>query len=263
MADLPVKDRLAAQLEDHGFCIVPNVLSAADLARARNALDRGIALTRQQLGSTHIPTLDPNPSSIRVNNLPAMDAVFRELLLRSDALTAVELTIGPHFLISNFTAHVAMPGSDSMKLHSDQALVVPEPWLRPWAMNIIWCLDDVHAGNGATCYLPGSHRFHTADEVPADALSQTVAFEASAGSFIAMDGRLWHTSGANRSGQDRRRMLFAYYSADFLRQQINWTLTLPADLQAALDRRSRALFGLSPLGNTRLALELTTLPGTS
>jgi hypothetical protein len=247
------------QLREEGFCIFPNALSKDELDRARAGLDKGIEITKLQLGSTHIRTLDPNDANIRVNNLPAVDPVFIELLTRDDALSAVHEVLGEHVLVSNFTANIALPGSGSMKLHSDQALVVPSPWPHPWAINIIWCLDDVHEANGATRYLPGSHRFQSLDEVPHDAMEQTLPFEAPAGSFIAMEGRLWHTSGCNRTEQERRRMMFAYYSSDFIRQQMNWTQSLPSDVVDGMNDATRALFGLGRAGNTRMGAALTRL----
>jgi hypothetical protein len=245
------------QLQEEGFCIFPEVLSKSELARVRAALDKGVEITRQQLGSTHIQGLDPNAANIRVHNLPAIDPAFTELLTRPDALGAAREILGENILVSNFTANIAMPGSGSMKLHSDQALVVPAPWPHAWAMNIIWCLDDVHEANGATRYLPQSQRFNSIDEVPADAMEKTLPFEAPAGSFIAMEGRLWHTSGANRTANERRRMMFAYYSSDFIRQQMNWSMTLPADVQSAMGDEARALLGLAPTGNTRLGAQIT------
>jgi ectoine hydroxylase-related dioxygenase (phytanoyl-CoA dioxygenase family) len=252
-------DSKREQLRDEGFCVFPSVLTPGELERARTALDRAIEIEKRVMGSTHIRSIDPNANSVRVNNLPAADPVFVELLTRSDAMTAVEAVLGPHFLVSNFTANIALPGSGSMNLHSDQALVVPGPWLHPWAINIIWCLDDVHETNGSTRYLAGSHRFTSLEEVPEDGIEKTVAFEAPAGSFIAMEGRLWHTSGRNVAREGRRRMMFAYYAADFLRQQMNWTRTLPQAVQDGMDDRTRALFGLSPGGNTRIGAALTKL----
>jgi fumagillin biosynthesis dioxygenase len=171
----------------------------------------------------------------------------------------VTAVLGPHFLVSNFTANIALPGSGSMRLHSDQALVVPPPWPYSWAANIIWCLDDVHEANGATRYLPGSHKFQSLDEVPIDALENTLPFEAPAGSFIVMEGRLWHTSGRNVTSDERRRMMFAYYSSDFIRQQMNWAITLPASVQRGMDKDTKQLFGLMPAGNTRIGAQLTAL----
>ena len=249
------------QLREQGFCVVPQALSQDELARARAGLDKGIEVTRRLMGTTHIAMLDPNDANIRVNNLPAIDPVFIELLTRADAMAAVEAVLGPNVLVSNFTANIALPGSGSMKLHADQALVIPPPWPHPWALNIIWCLDDVHEANGATRYLPGSHRFQSFDDVPSDAMERTLPFEAPAGSFIAMEGRLWHTSGRNVTSDERRRMMFAYYSTDFIRQQFNWAFTLPREVQNAMDAKTRHLFGLEAMGNTRIGAQMTTLDG--
>ncbi len=252
-------DEIRAQIAEHGFCVVPGVLSPQELARARAGLDRGVAFTRELLGTTHIATLDPNDANIRVNNLPAIDPVFVELLTWPAALEAVEAAIGEHFIISNFTANIALPGSGSMNLHSDQALVVPPPWLHPWAMNVIWCLDDIDETNGATRYLPGSHHFRCADELPGDAMDRTLPFAAPAGSFVAMEGRLWHTSGRNVSTDRQRRMMFAYYSADFIRPQVNWACCLPPEVQAGLDDVTKRLMGITPMANVRMGAGLTRL----
>jgi len=254
-----MQEQMRRQLQDEGFCVVRDVLSADELERARAGLDRAVEMTRRAMGSSHDLRLDPNENNIRAYNLPAADPVFVDLLRHPAALEAVEEVLGPHAIVSNFTANIALPGSGSMKLHSDQALVVPPPWHHPWALNIIWCLDDVHEANGATRYLPGSHRFRTFEEAPTDAMALTRPFEAPAGSFIAMEGRLWHTSGRNVTADERRRMLFAYYSSDFIRQQANWTVALPAEVQEGMDAETRALFGLGPAGNVRIGGTLTRL----
>jgi ectoine hydroxylase-related dioxygenase (phytanoyl-CoA dioxygenase family) len=123
-------------------------------------------------------------------------------------------------------------------------------------MNVIWCLDDVYAANGATRYLPGSHKIQSFDDVPKDAAERMRPFEAPAGSFIVMEGRLWHTSGANVTRSERRRMMFAYYSSDFVRQQMNWALILPSEVQAGMDAETRQLFGISELGNARIGSQI-------
>jgi len=156
-------------------------------------------------------------------------------------------------MISNFTANIALPGSESMVLHSDQSLVAPPPWQAPWSMNIIWCLDDLFAANGATRYLPGSHHFQQFADVPDNAPQQTVAFEAPAGSFVAMDGRMWHTSGANVTQDAERALLFAYYSVDYLRPQANWNVVLSTQTQASVCPELYQRLGLDAVANTRLA----------
>jgi fumagillin biosynthesis dioxygenase len=241
------------QLREEGFCIVPEVLNGETLAEGRAALDRAAE------NSSHDERLDPNDRNIRVYNLPAKDAVFVELLRHPIARAIVAEVLGPNFLVSNFTANIALPGSQSMRTHSDQALVIPAPWNEPWAINIIWCLDDVHAANGATLYAPGSHHYRSFEDVPADIDTRLRAFEAPAGSLIAMEGRLWHTSGANVTRDEQRRMMFAYYGMDFIRPQVNWEAVLPQRVKDGLDDDARRLLGLGGSANTRIGGALTRL----
>lgn len=75
----------------------------------------------------------------------------------------VKSVLGEGFLISNFTANIARPGSQSMALHSDQSLDFPDPWKDIWALNAIWCLTDVTKENGATLHIPGSNKVRPTD----------------------------------------------------------------------------------------------------
>lgn len=254
-----LSEQQRSRLAEDGVCVFPNVLSAVELDRLNAALARGIEMRVRRTGTAHDHRIDPNASNLRVYDLPAVDPVFIELLRREDALGAVREVIGPNILVSNLTANVALPGSGSMKLHSDQALVVPAPWLHPWTVNVIWCLDDVDEENGATRYLPGSHRIENFEAVPKDAMDRTVAICAPAGSFVVMEGRVWHTSGANVSKDRQRRMLFGYYTADFIRQQANWNTALPQSVRDSLDDEMRGLFGLGPMGNVRIGGGITRL----
>lgn len=244
------------QLREQGYCVVPDVLAADQVRVTRERLLAAADESERRGVSTFMPQLDPNAANVRVFFLLELDALFRDLIRHPTALALVRALLGDGFLISNFTANIARPGSGAMSLHSDQALVVPEPWLQPWSMNVIWCLDDVHADNGATRFLPGSHHYRTLADVPDDAREQLHPFEATAGSVIAMDGRVWHTSGANVTPDEERAMLFGYYSADFLRPQVNWNAALSPEVQAQLDDAMRAWLGLEISANTRTGGEI-------
>jgi len=245
-----------AQLQEEGWCVLPDVL---DAGRSRQVLDRlwAAAGESERRGvSTFMPVLDPNASNVRVFFLLELDPVFRELIAHPTAVEMVQSLLGREFLISNFTANIARPGSKSMALHSDQSLVVPEPWVEPWALNIIWCLTDVTFENGATLFIPGSHRWQGRGDVPADAVKRLQPFEAKAGSIIVMEGRIWHTSGANITPDQDRALLFGYYTRPFLRQQVNWNAGLSAATQASLTPQMRRWLGLDLTANTGDAPDL-------
>jgi ectoine hydroxylase-related dioxygenase (phytanoyl-CoA dioxygenase family) len=242
-----------AKLREDGWCVLRDVLPPSQTSDALERLWKAAEESRRRGVDTYMPVLDPNASNIRVFNLIDIDLVFRELIRHPRALPLVRSLLGDTFLISNFTANIARPGARSMALHSDQALVTPEPWLQPWAMNIIWCLTDARFENGATLFLPGSHRYTERSQLPPGALSHMRPFEAPAGSIIAMEGRVWHTSGANVTDDEDRALLFGYYSADFLRPQVNWNALLSPAVQESLDPQMRHWLGLNAEANVGLA----------
>ena len=254
-----VVSRLAAakaQLSQEGWCVVPDVLEPERAAAVLERLWAAAAEFERRGEATYMPVLDPNASNVRVFYLLELDAVFRELIRHPLAVDLVRAVVGTEFLISNFTANIARPGSKSMALHSDQSLVVPPPWLAPWAVNIIWCLTDVSFENGATLYIPGSHLWRERADVPPDADKRLRPFEAKAGSIIVMDGRMWHTSGANITRDQDRALLFGYYTAPFLRPQVNWNAGLSVQTQASLDQPMRDWLGLDVTANTGMTADL-------
>ena len=131
------------KFQGEGWCVIEDVL---DEKYNQEVLDRlwAAAKRSEEAGqSTYMPTLDPNASNVRVFYLLEHDAIFRELIAHPTAVKMVQGVMGQEFSISNFTANIARPGSKSMGLHSDLSLMCPDPWVSPWNMNCIWCLDGI------------------------------------------------------------------------------------------------------------------------
>ena len=236
-------------LEANGFCVVEDVLTVAEVSGIREKLLDAATESNRRGVPTYIPSLDPNDANVRVFNLLDLDPIFLELMERPEAIEFVKKLVGDEFIVSNFTANIARPGAKSMHAHSDLGIVFPGPWLKPWSMNVLWCLDDVHQDNGATRYLPNSHKITYAKDVPHDMLDNMRSFNAKAGSIIIMDGRLWHTSGENVTEKEERAIVFGYYSAAFLRPQVNWNVLLAESTQRNLSSHTRRWLGLNGTAN--------------
>lgn len=232
------------QVVQDGFAVVPDVLGRDQAAEVLERLWSAAGESERRGVSTYAEGLDPNSRNVRVWNLLDLDPVFVELISHPVADALVSGVLGADHIISNFTANIARPGSGSMMVHSDQSLVMPGPWDRADCMNIIWCLTDVRPDNGATLHLPGSHRVRRSDEVPADAAERMVPFTATAGSIVAMEGRVWHTSGRNVTEAEDRALLFGFYTRPFLRPQWNHSVALSPATQAALPEGLRYRLGL-------------------
>ena len=238
------------ELVKNGFCILPGVLNQGRLNDTRTALQRAIKKTIDRGIATHIPGLDPNEYNIRVFNLLDLDPLFVDLIGDAEALSIVEDLIGNDFIVSHFTANIARPGSGSMQLHSDLSLVHPPPWKEPWAINIIWVLNDMREENGATRYLPDSHKMNQPDALPKEADELMRPIEAEAGSIMSMDGRLWHTSGANIMQNEERGLLLGYYTRSFIRPQWNFNTGLAVETKSSLPDQLKYRLGLGLSANT-------------
>jgi fumagillin biosynthesis dioxygenase len=246
-----------AHLKEEGWAIIPDILTKDEASAALDRLWKAKESAEQRGDQTYLPHLDPNSSNVRVFYLMELDPLFRELISHPVAIDMVESVLGKDFLISNFTANIARPGSGSMALHSDQSIVVPDPWMEPWALNVIWCLNDVYKDNGATLFIPGSNKYVHRSDIPSDARDRLVPFEAKAGSIILMDGRVWHTSGSNVTADQDRALLFGYYSSGHLRQQVNWTAKMSEELKSTLSEDMKRWLGLGVAGNIGMSGNIT------
>lgn len=243
-AEPGVVERALAALHSEGVAIIPDVLTLAEASDAFQALWAASAESQRRGVPAHIVNLDPNASNVRVFNLIDLDPLFAQLIAHPTADAVVSALLGNDYIVSNFTANIARPGSESMVVHSDLAAVMPEPWTTASTCNVIWCLTDVHADNGATLHIPGSHHYRTLADLPTNPMAHMVPFEATAGSLIVMDGRIWHTSGRNVTRAEDRGLLFGYYTKPFLRPQWNFTATLHPDVQGAMPPIMRYRLGL-------------------
>lgn len=230
--------------------MIPDVISREAAAEGVDRLWAIAEANAREGYSCFLPELDPNAHMVRILSPLSSDAFFQNLIQNPTALATARAVVQQDLVVANCTANIARPGSSPMALHSDLAFIIPEPWLQPWSVNVIWCLTDVYPDNGATLYIPGSHRWTTRADIPPNPESLLVPFEAKAGSIVAMDGRLWHTSGNNVTIDKDRALLFAYYSAAFLRPMINWNVVIPAEEQAGFSPVLRQLLGLDVFANT-------------
>ena len=256
MTDFSIAPAVVDRFHADGWAVVPDVLTADQLAAARVQLGEAAAASEAQGMPVRLESLDPGGRNIRVYDLVAHGEIFAGLAAHPVAAGYARAILGPDVILSNFTANTALPGSGSMNAHNDQSTVMPEPWPTLHALNAIWCLHDIDEENGATRYLPGSHRFTSFAEVPDDPEAGMESFVASAGSVVLLHGRTWHTSGENRSADRERALLFAFYTSGFLRPQTNWWRSIPDDRQRALSPELRQLLALD-FGNMAHGVYLT------
>jgi ectoine hydroxylase-related dioxygenase (phytanoyl-CoA dioxygenase family) len=131
-----------------------------------------------------------------------------------------------------------------MYLHPDQVYI-----LRPWppyplVASVMWMLDDFTPENGATRFVPGSHRDATGGPTDQARAADAVPVTGRAGSVLCFDGRVLHQTGANTTADVLRHGVLTYCCQPWIRQQENSSLSIPPELWPQLSDRVRQLSGL-------------------
>jgi ectoine hydroxylase-related dioxygenase (phytanoyl-CoA dioxygenase family) len=235
-----------AALARDGFAVLPDVLSPEEVKRVRARLV-GVARSERTAGIDRNPKWEDGPNNQRVFGLLNKGIEFAHLVEHPVALALMAHLLDPMFLLSSVTANITGPDGHPMYLHYDQDYV-PVPWPPfPLVANIIWMLDDFTEENGATRFIPGSHREDHTGWTP-DVMNrrgeETVAVGGRAGSLVCLDGRVLHQTGANRTADQLRHGVIAYYCQPWIRQQENASLSLLPELWPTLSPRVRQLVGL-------------------
>ena len=194
-------------LYHRGFAVLPQTVpreSVGPLTDAYNAAVSSATKEDTKVGST----------STRVEDFVNRGKEFDHLYVLPPLLNACCRVIGRPFKLSSFHARTLRPHSRSGQLHTDvRRNSVDWPLL-----SFILMVDDFRPENGATRFVPGSHRW---PGVPPDTLSDLradydgeVQVCGPAGSLLIFNGSVWHDHSANTSGEPRRSLQGAFIPRD-------------------------------------------------
>jgi ectoine hydroxylase-related dioxygenase (phytanoyl-CoA dioxygenase family) len=150
----------------------------------------------------------------RVHDFVNRGAEFDELYVHPPLLEACCRVIGQPFKLSALLGRTLHPGAREQDLHVDFARDE-----RGWPMlGFIVMIDEFRTDNGATCFVPGSHRAAATPATPAGgarAGGRRLARACGpAGSMILFNGSVLHGHGANETARPRRSIQGAYIRSD-------------------------------------------------
>jgi len=226
----------AEALETRGFVVLRGPYSADELTGVQRAYDRACEQAAPQdigVGRTSIRVTD------FVNRGPEFDAIYTW----PPALDAAARVIGRPFRLSAMHARTLRPGAAPQELHVD----VPRS-SDAWPMlGLIFMVDDFRGDNGATRFVPGSHRTTELPEhVMADPLAPydgEVLGVGGAGSVILFHASTWHGHTANVSASGRRS-LQATFIPRTARPATDFAARMRPETRARLSSVARYLVGI-------------------
>ena len=225
-----ISEQDVAFYEDNGYLVVPDVLSADEVAELRRVTEDFVEAARHVTEHDEIYDLEDSHSAAepRVRRIKAPHAhheAYARMVAHPNILAVLQALWGPsiRFDVSKLNLKAAGYGA-------------PVEWHQDWAFyphtNDDLCavgimIDDVDETNGPLMVIPGSHKGpvldHHADGFFCGAIDpergevdfgEAVKLTGSAGSITIHHARAIHGSATNTSGKPRRLLLHQYRAAD-------------------------------------------------
>jgi ectoine hydroxylase-related dioxygenase (phytanoyl-CoA dioxygenase family) len=259
-----IEDAIARIRED-GYVVLPELLSASELAEIRDAL--APHLGRRALGRNNFEGHETE----RVYSLVGKGAPFERLVEHPRVLAIVDALLDPGYLLTASQAICIHPGETPQPFHTDDSFYRIARPRDAISVSTIFAIDPFTSENGATQIVPRSHgwgdervnhiltelakEFGTkpkgervpqaarpANEIIGDARFVDVTMPV--GSVVVFLGTLVHRGGGNRSSAPRLA-LSNQYCAPWARQQENFLLSIPRENARAMSPRVQELLGYS------------------
>jgi ectoine hydroxylase-related dioxygenase (phytanoyl-CoA dioxygenase family) len=225
-----------AQLLDRGYCIIPDLLPAEEVAMLDADLAADFERSPFGQGSFYGETTK------RFGRLLARSRHAEALVRHATILDIVEPLLSPwcDTIQLNVAQAIAVhPGAPQQLPHRDQDMWRVEPGSIEYLVNVMWPLTPFTARNGATLVWPRSHGKFSADhddETPPHAATMAP------GSALLFLGSTLHGAGANRSEEVRRGVVVGY-SLAWLKPYENQWLAYPPSIARQFTPELAALVG--------------------
>ena len=270
----PTRDLALAKrhMDEFGYCMLEGALAPAEVDALRARLFEQLeAETERGVGRVL-----PDRKQLVVFLLNK-GQVFRDMILHAGLHTIIRHVLGEQYLLSSYHAHFAHPGSKTA-FHTDQFWMPPptnaskETLVKPGSVtrsgnrghhvggdeliepatispavvcNAMWMLDDFTEENGATLVVPGSHLSGRQPDHDLDDNANWTPAVGKAGTAVVFEGRTWHSTGENRTGNPRIGLTTNFCAPQF-RQQENYLMGTSPEVLEEASEELLELIGFRP-----------------
>lgn len=236
-----------------GYTILPDLLTAAECEEARSELDRVIAeeATRRDTAGG----VAGGPPQGWAYNLMNKSRIYERLYQVPTLLRVVRHFLGEDAVLQAVMGRRVAPGASEQGLHYDGSLTGPFVAPAPadgdrrdvelvYGLNVIWCLCDFTATNGATRLVPGSHRLPSREIPRGGPAPGQVIVEAPQGSAIVFNIATWHGQSAH-TAESPRYAAITPWRRSWVRPEVDLSRMVHPEVVERVGAEGRTIFGFA------------------
>ncbi|MDA1138238.1 MAG: phytanoyl-CoA dioxygenase family protein [Planctomycetota bacterium] len=230
-----------------GFTVLPDALTAEECQKARGDLNRLVA---EEKGLSHSSVSE---FGAQIYNLMNKGQIFERLYQLPDVLHVVRHFLAHDAVMSSMQAHLIFPGAGMQSLHYDGSLTGPTRSFAPadeerritshvLGFNVVFCISEFSAGNGATRIVPGSHRIESNFVDKEKPVPGEKIVEAGEGSAIIFNIACWHGASPHL-GTEPRYAVMSPWRRSWVRPEADMSRLVAPDVMQRAGEDARTIFG--------------------
>lgn len=206
------KEKFAKDFRENGYVIRKNVLPQDFIAKCKSELKIAINEEVKYMGTEDYSFF----GYVLVN--AKYGGTFVDIFNNEKITNSINAILGDSCVLYSYTSSSMPPGkgNDSSHIHVDSPIFIEDYILR---MGVLIPLVDFNEGNGATTYLPGSHK---KEQQPSEEYYErnSKLLNLNAGDAWFFHTRLWHSGGVNKS-KEWRHALTMNVSRPWIKQRVD------------------------------------------
>ncbi len=222
------------EIEAFGFTIVPDFITPEMATALKSALTEALAADQARFGRF------PGKARNHVMELASYGGLFLELLEHPEMLRFYRHFLGADCVLYAYSSTLLAPNDavPAQSVHVDSGRWLPNICT---GLQMTLAIDDFTAENGASWYLPGSHRNST----PPSAESferYAVRVDRPARAALIWDPHCYHRAGDNRTSATRYA-LSTYAVRGYMKQRFDYPRLLGPEVEAQVSANLRTFLG--------------------
>jgi ectoine hydroxylase-related dioxygenase (phytanoyl-CoA dioxygenase family) len=220
------------ELDEVGILVIANALTRAEC-------DEFYAIISEEASTSWAieQALFKDAPVHKVYDFQSRHPKAMELIAYPFLIEYLRRLLGPGMVIHESEAGLTPPGSSGGSLHYDGFDRIPDYYL---GINCIYYLVDADKSNGATRYIPGTHKEFI--DIAEAETREAIYVSVKKGDLVVFNPYLMHGASANSSPNDRP-VIINLYTRGFVRQRWDFTRGIPIAQLKHLSEDQKTLLG--------------------